>query len=102
MNASFVSPSWPPALRKTLRLTTPAPLRTKRNSSNTGNTDLTETMRRDALRVDPVLLQNLEFLDREYGHDEFNDIDNEYEGLTLTEPMSEVELYLFCTGYNVL
>ena len=33
---------------------------------------------------------------------EFADVDNEYEGLTITEPMDEVELIEFCTGYNVL
>jgi hypothetical protein len=44
----------------------------------------------------------LEFLARDYGYDEFNDIDNEFEGLTVFEPENEVELYEFCTGYDVL
>jgi hypothetical protein len=48
------------------------------------------------------LLQNLEFLDRGYDFDEFQDIDDEHEGLTITEPMSEVELFQFCTGYDIL
>jgi len=52
--------------------------------------------------TDDVLLQNLEFLDRGYDHDEFMDIDNEYEGLTITEPMDEVELFRFCTGYDII
>jgi hypothetical protein len=52
--------------------------------------------------TDEVLLQNLEFLDRDYGHDEFMDIDDEHEGLTITEPMDEVELFKFCTGYDVI
>jgi len=61
------------AMRKTLRLTT------QRHVYNTAHTDLTETLRRDACLTDDVLLQNLEFLDRDYDHDEFMDIDNEYE-----------------------
>jgi hypothetical protein len=84
------------AMRKTLRLTTQRPV------YNTAHTDLTETLRRDACLTDDVLLQNLEFLDRDYDHDEFKDIDNEYEGLTITEPMDEVELFRFCTGYDII
>jgi hypothetical protein len=83
-------------MRKTLRLTTQRPV------YNTAHTDLTETLRRDACLTDDVLLQNLEFLDRDYDHDEFMDIDNEYEGLTITEPMDEVELFRFCTGYDII
>jgi hypothetical protein len=44
----------------------------------------------------------LEFLARDYGYDEFNDIDNEFEGLTIVEPSNDVELYEFCTGYDVI
>jgi hypothetical protein len=84
------------SMRKTLRLAT------RRPAYNTAHTDLTETLRRDACLTDDVLLQNLEFLDRDYGHDEFKDIDNEYEGLTITEPMDEVEQFKFCTGYDVI
>jgi hypothetical protein len=84
------------SMRKTLRLTT------QRHVYNTAHTDLTETLRRDACLTDDVLLQNLEFLDRGYDHDEFMDIDNEYEGLTITEPMDEVELFRFCTGYDII
>jgi hypothetical protein len=83
-------------MRKTLRLTTVRPV------YNTAHTDLTETLRRDACLTDDVLLQNLEFLDRDYGHDEFMDIDDEHEGLTITEPMDEVELFKFCTGYDII
>lgn len=83
-------------MRKTLRITT------RRLAYNTAHTDLTETLRRDALLVDDVLLQNLEHLDRGYDYDEFKDIDDEYEGLTITEPMDEVELFRFCTGYDVI
>ena len=83
-------------MRKALRITT------RRPAYNTAHTDLTEAMRRDALLADDELLQNLEFLDRGYDHDEFKDIDDEYEGLTITEPMDEVELFRFCTGYDVI
>jgi hypothetical protein len=34
--------------------------------------------------------------------DEFNDIDDEFDGLTIVEPTDEVDLFNFCTGYNVL
>jgi hypothetical protein len=47
-------------------------------------------------------VQNLEFLDRGYDFDEFGDIDNEYEGLTITEPMDEAQMFHFCTGYDIL
>ena len=87
---------YPRAMRKVLRLTS------SRTKPTTGHTDLTETMRRDALLTDAYFNQNLEFLDREYDHDEFGDIDNEYEGLTITEPMNEVEMFRFCTGYDIL
>jgi hypothetical protein len=52
--------------------------------------------------TDSALLQNLEFLDRGHDFDEFQDIDDEHEGLTITEPMSESELFQFCTGYDIL
>jgi hypothetical protein len=54
------------------------------------------------MRVDAYFNQNLEFLDRGYDHDEFGDIDNEYEGLTITEPMTKTEMFQFCTGYDIL
>jgi hypothetical protein len=41
-------------------------------------------------------------LDRGHDFDEFQDIDDEHEGLTITEPMSDVELFQFCTGYDIL
>lgn len=86
----------PRAMRKTLRL---AVCRAK---PQTAHTDLTETMRRDALLTNDYFNQNLEFIDRGYDHDEFGDIDNEYEGLTITESMDEAELFRFCTGYDIL
>jgi hypothetical protein len=53
-------------------------------------------------RVDSAFLHNLEFLDRPFDHDEFNDVDNEYEGLTIVEPMNDADLWRFCTGYDVI
>jgi hypothetical protein len=97
MKMCFVPPVLPQAVtRPIIRLQKP------RTNYNTGHTDLTETMRRDACIADNALLQNLEHLDRGYDFDEFQDIDNEHEGLTITEPMSEVELFQFCTGYDIL
>lgn len=57
---------------------------------------------RTELRIDTYHTQNLEFLDRPFDFDEFNDIDDEFDGLTIHEPMSEAELFEFCTGYNIL
>jgi hypothetical protein len=97
MKMCFVPPVLPQAVtRPIIRLHKP------RIAYNTAQTDLTEVFRRDALLPDNALLQNLEFLDRGYDFDEFQDIDDEHEGLTITEPMSEVELFQFCTGYDIL
>lgn len=52
------------------------------------------------LRADTYHNQNL--VDADPMHDEFGDIDNEFDGLTITEPMDEVELFRFCTGYDIL
>jgi len=86
----------PRTMRKTLRLTA------SRTKPQTAHTDLTETLRRDAMLTDAYFNQNLEFLDRAYDHDEFGDIDEEYDGLTIVESMSEAELFQFCTGYDIL
>lgn len=86
----------PRAMRKTLRLTA------SRTKPQIAHTDLTETMRRDALLTSNYFNQNLEYLDRDFDFDEFQDIDNEYEGLTIIEPMTETELFQFCTGYDIL
>jgi hypothetical protein len=59
-------------------------------------------MRRDAMLTDSYFNQNLEFLDRGHDFDEFGDIDDEHEGLTITESMTESELFQFCTGYDIL
>ena len=53
-------------------------------------------------RIDTYHNQNLLTINSEYDFDEFGDIDNEHDGLTITDTMSEVELFEFCTGYNVI
>lgn len=46
--------------------------------------------------------QNLMTMNTDYDHDEFGDIDNELDGLTIVETSSETELFNFCTGYDSL
>jgi len=97
MKMCFVAPMLPASIKRPIiRLHKP------RIAYNTAQTDLTESLRRDALLTDAYFNQNLEFLDRGYDHDEFGDIDNEHEGLTITEPMTETELFQFCTGYDII
>ena len=109
MNAQFVSSAWgeshdatgwhsalPRPIRKTLRVPNKSP------KPCLAQTDLTETFRRDAYISDPTYNQNLEYLDRGYDFDEFQDIDDEFAGLTIVESMTEVELFEFCTGYNII
>ena len=85
----------PRAVRKTLRLTKP---RQRNVNTHNGVDDYLAT----DCRVDTYHTQNLEFLDREYGFDEFGDIDDEHEGLTITESMTEVESFQYLTGYDIL
>ncbi|CAB4194379.1 hypothetical protein UFOVP1254_31 [uncultured Caudovirales phage] len=35
-------------------------------------------------------------------HDEFGDVDNEFEGLTIVEPRGTMGLFAFCSGHDVL
>jgi len=85
----------PRSVRKTLRLTKP---RQRNVNTHDGVDDYLAT----ECRVDSRLLQNLEFLDRSYDFDEFGDIDDEHEGLTITEPMDEVASFQYLTGYDIL
>lgn len=107
MNASFLSLTWdqphdatawhsalPRTLRKTLRVPN-ASAKPRR-----AHTDLTETFRRDAYITDPY--HNTNLYTQEHSDDEFQDHDNELDGLTITEPMDEAELFRFCTGYDVI
>lgn len=88
----------PRATRKTLRLS-PAKRKTTYNTSV--HTSLTDYIRDNTTyRTDAYHNQNL--IDPDPLTDEFGDIDNEYEGLTITEPMNEAEMWKFCTGYDVI
>ena len=87
--------SMPRSVRKTLRLTKP---RQRNVNTHDGVDDYLAT----DCRTDTYHTQNLEFLDRGYDFDEFNDIDDEHEGLTITSAMNEVEMFAFCTGYDIL
>lgn len=84
----------PRKMRKALRVTTPKAV------CNTHQG--VDHYLRTEFRTDDYHNQNLEFLSRDYGYDEFNDIDNEFEGLTIVEPTNDAELFEFCTGYNAL
>jgi len=85
----------PRIVRKTLSLRRPAKPKPQTH-------DGVDSYMRTELRIDTYHTQNLEFLDRPFDFDEFNDIDDEFDGLTIHEPMSEAELFEFCTGYNIL
>lgn len=85
----------PRTVRKTLRLS-PAKRKTTYAESHTTLTDYFNT----DYRADAYHNQNL--IDPEPYADEFGDIDNEYEGLTITEPMDEVAMWKFCTGYDII
>jgi len=85
----------PRSVRKTLRLTKP---RQRNVNTHDGVDDYLAT----DCRIDTYHTQNLEFLDRGYDFDEFSDIDDEHEGLTITPAMTEVEMFAFCTGYDII
>lgn len=98
-------PFYTRAKRKALRITTPKAVR----NSDCINTPTTDQIVNDWLAVhDPLndrayYAQNLIDPDMDItSADEFADVDNELDGLTITEPMDEAELFYFCTGYNVL
>ena len=84
----------PRPIRKALRVHTP--------KTKSATHDGVDSYFFQGYKVDTYHTQNLEYLDRPFDFDEFNDIDNELEGLTITEPMSEAELFQFCTGYDIL
>lgn len=98
-------PFYTRAKRKALRITTPKAVR----NSDCINTPTTDQIVNDWLAVhDPLndkayYAQNLIDPDMDItSADEFADVDNELDGLTIVEPMDEAELFYFCTGYNVL
>ena len=86
----------PRPMRKTIRLPTP------KTSYNVAQTDLTETFRRDAYCVDNYYLLNHEFMEDDAFLTAGEDIDDEFEGLTIVECSGDAELFHFCTGYEVL
>lgn len=83
----------PRPMRKTLRLTKP---RIKNLNTHDGVDDYLAMDCRDEY----YLTQNT--VDGDPLHDEFGDIDNEYEGLTITEPMDDVASFNYLTGYDIL
>ena len=85
----------PRPMRKTLRLTKP-------RQRNVNTHDGVDDYLAVDCRVDTYHTQNLEFLDRGYDFDEFGDIDNEYEGLTITDAMDDVASFEYLTGYDIL
>lgn len=89
----------PRPVRKTLRLNHSAMRKTTNTADRSVHTSLTNYFRTE-YRTDAYHNQNL--VDAEPLADEFGDIDNEYEGLTIIEAMDEVQLWKFCTGYDVL
>ena len=84
----------PRPIRKALRVHTP--------KTKSATHDGVDSYFFQGYKVDTYHTQNLEYLDRPFDFDEFNDIDNELEGLTITEPMTDAELFAFCTGYDIL
>ncbi len=98
-------PFYTRAKRKALRITTPKAVR----NSDCINTPTTDQIVNDWLAVhDPLndkayYAQNVVDPGMDItSADEFADVDNELDGLTIVEPMDEAELFYFCTGYNVL
>ena len=93
--------AFPRAMRKTLRLSKPKTIKLADNTAAYPEaTDSRFHSSPDSYRVDRAFLLNLETAGED-GHD-FQDEDNEFEGLTITEPMDEQALWHFCTGYDVL
>lgn len=116
MNASFVSTSWPPTssstptdatahhaafprpVRKTLRLSTQ---RTMPTNNASALPEAVDNFLRTEYRSAPDFWVNLETAGEHA--DDFHDVDNEYDGLTITDPITnDADLWRFCTGYDVL
>jgi len=85
----------PRPVRKTLRLTKP-------RQRNVNTHDGVDDYLAVDCRTDTYHNQNLLTINPDYDHDEFGDIDDEHEGLTITPAMTEVEMFEFCTGYDIL
>lgn len=88
--------SLPRTMRKALQLKVVKPKQTKVSS------DVVSYMEY-GYRNDPCHNTNLVDPDMDiYSYAEFGDIDDDLSGLQITEPAGEVELFEFCTGYNVI
>ena len=87
----------PRSIRKAYR-----PVARRNASSNVASHDDVVCYMQTEYRTDTYHTQNLEFLDRAYDFDEFQDIDDEFATLTIHEPDSEVSLWSFCTGYDII
>ena len=83
----------PRPMRKTLRLTKP---RQRNVNTHDGVDDYFAVDCRD----ETYLTQNT--VNHDPLHDEFGDIDNEYEGLTITDAMDDVASFNYLTGYDIL
>ena len=96
-------PFYTRAKRKALRITTPKALPTTRTQQDIDSIITDWLAVHDPLNDKAYYSRNAIDADMDItSADEFADIDNELDGLTITEPMDEVELFEFCTGYNVL
>lgn len=82
----------PRPMRKTLRLPS---VKTKSHTEQGVDSYFLYGYRTDAYH-------NTNLVETDPLTDEFGDIDNEYEGLTITESMDEAQLFHFCTGYDIL
>jgi len=91
---------FPRAVRKTLRLNPARTYRAEPSVHTTLTSHLLTEYRTDA--DSDYFSQNLHTIDPEPLADEFGDMDDEFAGLTITDAMDEVELFEFCTGYNVI
>ena len=88
----------PRSVRKAFRI----PVR-KQSSNSIAHGDVGCYMKTES-RTDPDLCHAANFQDPDmdiYSHAEFADIDYDHTDLTIVEPDEEVELWNFCTGYDV-
>jgi len=88
--------SLPRAMRKAKRLVVPT------GKPQAYTSEDVDTYMQTEYRVDTYCNQNLEFLDRGHDFDEFQDIDNEHEGMTIVEPDSVLATIRFLNGYNII